>query len=260
MKFLNVLKVTVLLVLLNNVSIFAQISNDNWDLILVREDKVYPSLTNDYEITLSDLKSFLDDNKVEGFNYFTHLQNNFIYSHVTPIKELKDLNNGISEFFAKNINNPDLDIILNNLSNTISSYNYYVVKFKPELSYIPKEDNWMVKNQYRKWHYFYFYPGTSTSVEEVLAAYKKLYTDKGIKMGFRVFAGFLGVKQPLYILTTWAESPLDFQTDLEKASSLLGEEGANLWQLLMGYVQENDTIEGWFLPQYSFAPGMKLAD
>lgn len=260
MKCLNILKVTVLFVLLNNVSIFAQISSDNWDLMLVREDKVYPSMTNDYEISLADLKSFLDKNKVEGFNYFTHLQNNFTYSHVTPIKELKDLNNGISEFFAEKINNPDLDIILNDLSNTISSYNYYVVQFKPELSYIPKEANWMAENQYRKWHYYYFYPGTKKSVEEVLAAYKQLYTDKEIEMGFRVFAGFLGVEQPLYILTTWAENPLDFQTDLEKTSGLLGEDGADLWQLLMGYVQETKTVEGWFLPQYSFAPGMKLAE
>ena len=79
-------------------------------------------------------------------------------------------------------------------------------------------------------------------------------------MGFRVFSGFLGVEQPLYILTTWAENPLDFQTNIQNTSSLLGEDGAELWQLLMGYVQQTKTIEGWFLPQYSFAPNMKLAE
>lgn len=260
MKFLNICKVTILGILLNSVSLFGQAPQDNWDLMLIREDKVYPSLTNDYEISLLDLKSFLDENNVEGFNYFAHLQDNFTYSHVTPIKELKDLNEGTKAYFAKKVNNPDLDIILDNLSNTISSFNYYVVQYKPELSYVPKGSNWTDKNQYRKWHYYYFYPGTTIAVDEVLAAYKQLYADKKIEMGFRVFTGFLGVEQPLYILTTWGENPLEFQKNLAKASGLVGEEGTALWELLMGYVQETKTIEGWFLPQYSFAPGIKLAE
>ena len=248
MKCLNIYRIVIFFMLLNSISLFGQINSAKKDLLLIREDKVYPSMTQDYEVSLGDLKSFLEKNNVKGFNYFTHLHDNFTYSHVTPIKELKNLNNGITEFFAKKINNPELDVILNYLSNTISSFNYYIVQFNPELSYIPNGEDWLENNQYRKWHYYYFYPGTSTSVEEVLAAYKQLYLDKKVEMGFKVFSGFLGVEQPLYILTTWAENPLDFQADLDKASNLVGKEGTTLWNLLMGYVQETKTVEGWFLP------------
>jgi hypothetical protein len=74
-----------------------------------------------------------------------------------------------------------------------------------------------------------------------------------------VFSGFLGVEQPMYLLTTWAENPLDYHENLQKTSGILGEEGAALWVALMEYAQEIKTIEGWLLPQYSFAPGLELA-
>ncbi len=83
--------------------------------------------------------------------------------------------------------------------------------------------------------------------------------DKGIKSGFRVFSGFLGIEQPLYILTTWAEDPLDYHEKLQNTVGLLGEEGAVLWEKMLENVNGASAVEGWFLPQYSYAPGLKMA-
>ena len=47
---------------------------------------------------------------------------------------------------------------------------------------------------------------------------------------------------------------------MNELSNLLGDDGATLWLKMMDYVRETKTVEGWFLPQYSFAPGMKFAE
>ncbi|MGB5663442.1 hypothetical protein, partial [Eudoraea sp.] len=106
----------------------------------------------------------------------------------------------------------------------------------------------------------HFYPGSEEEVEEILAAYKHLYKTKNVDMGFRVFAGQIGLERPMYILTTWAKSPLDYHQNLEKTSEMLGDSGALLWTKLMELVKEAKITEGWYLPQYSYAPNMKMAE
>ncbi len=258
---INIISFAILFVLLlmNNPG-FGQLSDENWDLMLIRNDRVYPSKTAEYETALMDLKNLLTEKNVDGFYYFTHMQDDYFFTHVTPIHKLEDLSRGIHSFMAKEVNDPELDLIMDYISETIASYSYYIVRYHPDLSFVPEGDDWGEGSPYRRWSYYYFQPGTEDEVEKVLASWKQLYADKGIDKGFRVFSGFLGVDQPLYILTTWAENPLDFHQKLQDASGQLGEQGAALWAKMMEYVAEVKTIEGWLLPQYSYAPGMKMAE
>lgn len=246
--------------LLPSTGTLCQISDQKWDLMLIREDRVYPSMTDEYEMTLMDMKEFLTSKNVTGFNYFTHMQDDYMFTHVTPIDHFKDLGKGIHSLMAKEVKDPELDLILDYLEDAIEFYRYYIVQYRPEFSYIPEGDDWGTGSPYRKWSYYYFQPGTEKEVEAVLASWKYLYEEKGIKSGFRVFSGFLGVEQPLYILTTWAENPLDYHEKLQNTSGLLGEEGAVLWDKMIGFVNQAAAIEGWFLPKYSYAPGLKMAE
>lgn len=259
MKIYQITYLITFAIILNSQLAFSQLSDKKWDLMLVREDKVYLSMTQEYEASLTDLKNFLTEKNVTSFNYFTHMQDDYFFTHVTPIHQLKDLSKGIQSFMAKEVKDPELDLILDYLNESIEFYKYYIVQYQPELSYIPKGDDWGNSSPYRRWNYFYFQPGSEMEVETILFAWKKLYQKNEIDAGFRVFSGFLGVEQPLYLLTTWAENPLDYHQNLQNASSGLGEEGAALWVALMEYAKEVKTIEGWLLPQYSYAPGLELA-
>ncbi len=259
MKINRISYLVVALLLLQGTVALCQLSDENWDLMLVREDRVYPSMTNEYEMSLMDMKEFLTSKDVKGFNYFTHMQDDYIFAHVTPIEHFKELGNGIHSLVSKKVKDPEFDLILDYLKEAIEYYRYYIVRYRPELSYIPEGDDWGIGSPYRKWSYYYFQPGTEKEVEAVLSAWKSLYKEKGIKSGFRVFSGFLGIEQPLYMLTTWAENPLDYHEKLQKVSGLLGEDGAVLWETMVGFVNEATAVEGWFLPKYSYAPGLKLA-
>ncbi len=260
MKIIRIIQIIIAIALVHSNNAFCQLSDENWDLMLIREDHVYPSSTMEYEMSLADLKQLLSTKNMKGFNYFVNLRNDYSFTHVIPLNKIEDLKLGIHSIVAKQVNDPLFDLILNDLKETTKSYRHYIVRYLRELSYIPEDNNWNENSQYRRWSYFYCQPGKESEVEKVLSEWKKLYESKGIEMGFRVFSGFIGIEQPLYILTIWAEDPLAYQTNLQEVSTKLGEDGAALMNKMFKYVNSTETIEGWYLPQYSFAPNMKLAE
>lgn len=233
---------------------WAQKNASEWDFIYVREDIVKPSLTNEYEAALSDLKSLLTENKVSDFSYYAHLLDNFHFVHITPLKNLHDIEKGTMEFLAAKVKGKEFDLVWADLTATTAASRNYILRYRPELSYAPETIYWGKKTPYRRWNYLYFSPGFEKNIEKLLKAWKTLYEQKKVTSGFRIFSGFVGVERPLYIFTTWAEDPLDFQNNLAKVIEILGDDGAALWSETMTYVRVSETIEGWFLPQYSYVP------
>jgi len=248
-----------LIFMLNNTYVIAQSEAKNWDLMLVREDHVKPFQAATYEAALGDMKAFLEENKVSNYSYFTHLRDDYSFTHIIPIDNLGDLELGIFDYVQEKVDNPGFRLIWNEIYESINSYRYYLIKHNHKLSYIPKNDDWGNGSPYRKWSYYYFKPGTEKEVEKILASWKQLYIKHDIKNGYRVFSGSIGLQTSLYIFTTWAEGPEEFQNGLEENLKLLGEEGAALWQKTMENVQKVETIEGWYLPQYSYTRDQKLA-
>lgn len=250
----NIYTILLVLFIFGIEAVFAQVSDKDWKYLLVREDAVKPSMSKYYEATLSDLKQYLTENNVKHVNYMTQLQDNFYYSHVTPIKSMDDIDGGLESFIKGKERSAEFDLIWGDLNETIESYSYYVVKYEPEMSYVPDGKVWLEEAPYRRWNYLYFEPGTEKEAEEILLAYKNLYKNKGVKSGFRVFKGVIGIDQPVIMLTTWSKTPLDYQVELNESIGLLDEEGAVLWVAMMELVRNAETIEGWYLPQYSFTP------
>lgn len=234
---------------------FAQLSDHNWKYLLVRDDAVSPSMTADYEASLTDLALFLDQNKVKHVNYLTQLQDNYHYSHITVLNDLKEMDGGLKSFIHGENKSAEFDLIWNDLNQTINSYSYYIIEYEPDLSYVPDGKVWLEEAPYRRWNYFYFKPGTENEARKILLAWKNLYQNKNVENGFRAFKGVVGLEQPVILLTTWAESPLDYQVNLQENMELLGDDGAILWMAMMDLVRKVETVEGWYLPQYSFLPG-----
>jgi len=102
---------------------------------------VNPSQTDKYEIMLADLKDFLSEKNVQDFNYFTHVPDDYIFTHIFSINDLSDLSNGMHTLMAKKINDPELDLILDYYNEAIETYRYFIVRYIPELSYIPDGDD-----------------------------------------------------------------------------------------------------------------------
>jgi hypothetical protein len=251
MKKINFLLCLVLLIGFSTAN--AQ-SIDKSNYIVIRNDVVKPSMTVQYEGSLTDLSDFMTVNKVKDVNYLTQLEDNYHYSHVSFIDDLNDIEGGLRAYINGKKNSAEFDLIWSYLNETIESYSYYVVKYEPGLSYVADENLWLEEAPYRRWNYYYFTPGTEAQAEQIIAAWKSLYEKKGVKSGFRIFKGLIGLDGPVYVFTTWGASPLDYQKNIEENLKLLGEDGANLWMAMLAIVRGVETVEGWYLPQYSYQP------
>lgn len=248
-------KSTIILLFIFSINaVFAQLSDDNWNYLLIREDAVMPSMTLDYEASLADLTLFLEENKVKKVNYLTALQDNYNYTHITSLKSLNEIGSGLESFIRGDDESAEFELIWSDFTETIEAYRYYVVKYLPELSHVPDGKVWLEEAPYRRWNYYYFEPGREQDVNEILMAWKNLYERKGVKNGYRVFKGVIGLEQPVILFTTWAEDPLDYQQNLQETIKLLGEEGSVLWMAMLDLVRDVETVEGWYLPQFSYLP------
>jgi hypothetical protein len=253
MKNLKALYFAGFFILLLNYTTIAQISSESdLNLILLREDRVVPSLVGEYEAALIDLKEFLTANKEAEFQYFCHLQDDYTFTHAIPVVDCEDVEYYKFVSWIERMNHPELDLIYDVLNSCIESTKYSMIQYMPWLSYVPESENWIEGLPYRKWSFYYFYPGTEDDVRGILSSWQSLYLKNDIPTGFRVFEGYLGTEQPMFIFTNWAENPMDHMEKLHENMELLGPEGPILWNLTMQYVRKVETIEGWFLPQFSY--------
>jgi hypothetical protein len=235
-------------------SILAQISDDNWDMLLIREDVVKTSQIVNYEEALIDLTLFLKEKKVNEVNYLTHVQDNYHYSHITVLKDLNEIEDGLNLFIDGKNTSDEFKLIWDALSETLESHWFYVVKYDHEYSFTPDGNEWLNQNNYRKWNYYYFEPGTEIEVDQILAAWKYLYKNKGVKNGYRIYRGAIGIDRPVVIFTSWAKTPLEHQQNIADNVELLGDEGSALWISMLELARKVETIEGWYLPGYSYIP------
>lgn len=233
---------------------FGQISDKNWDFLLIREDVVKPGQIISYEESLVDLTLFLRDEKINGINYLTHLQDDYHYSHITILKDLNEIEGGLKAFVKGNKASDKFKLIWDDLNESLESHRFYVVRFDREFSYAPDGKAWLEEAPYRKWNYFHFEPGNEKEVDKILAAWKSLYVQKKIKNGYRIFRGVIGIDQPVLIFANWAKTPIEHHITLEENMELLGEEAEALWVSMIELSNKIKTIEGWYLPQYSYIP------
>lgn len=253
MKNLKILSFTGIFILLLNSISMAQVSSESeLNKMLVRHDRVIPSLVGEYEAALIELKTFLAANNETEFQYFSHLQDDYTFTHVFPVNSCEDVEYMNFASWVERMNHPELELIYEIINSCIESTKYSMLQYMPGLSYVPESENWIEGLPYRKWNFYYFYPGTENEVYEILSAWQTLYMNNDIPTGFRVFEGFMGTEQPLFIFTNWAEDPMDHMGKLYENMELLGEDGTILWNLTMQYVRKVETIEGWFLPQFSY--------
>lgn len=250
-KYLFVLFVFTLTEIIN---VSAQDLDIEGNYILIREDIVKPSMTIQYEAAMAELTDFLVKNEVSDIMYITQLQDDYSYAHVSVVNQIEQVEKGLRNYFKGTENEAEFELIWSYLNESIDSYKFSLGKFRMDLSYVPDAKIWLDKAPYRKWNYYYFKPGTEQQAEKIIAAWKSLYERKGVKSGFRVFQGLIGTEGPVYIFTTWGESPLDYQLGLQGSIKSLDGEGSELWMSMMNLVRKVETIEGWYLPQYSYIP------
>ncbi|HEY9115803.1 MAG TPA: hypothetical protein VIN10_13985, partial [Bacteroidales bacterium] len=130
-------KISLLLILLGLFSgnqTFGQITDKDWKYLVIREDVVMPSNTNSYEAALADVTDFFKTNNIQGVYYLTQLQDNYHYSHISSLNDFQDLDAGLLAYVTDPAKKAELQLLMDNLNNTLETSKVVVVKYRPELS------------------------------------------------------------------------------------------------------------------------------
>jgi hypothetical protein len=236
-------------------NVYSQPVSNNEHLLLIREDVVRPSMAETYELGLLDLAAFLEKNSEKKVNYLTHIQDNFHYTHISAISDLNDIDKvSLDKYVSGEEASEEFAFFWEIMNETLESRHTYVVRYDEENSYVPDGESWLEGMPYRKWNYYYFSPGTEEEVDKILAAWKYLYEKNDIESGYRIYRGVLGIEQPVVLFTSWAENPLAHHENLEANMQLLGEEGSALLLGMLENAARVETIEGYFVPEFSYQP------
>lgn len=91
-----------------------------------------------------------------------------------------------------------------------------MVKYHPNFSHVTDGRVWIEEALFHKWNYYFFNSGSEKEVDQLLAAWKHLYEQKGIDNGYRIFKGVIGIDHPVVIFTSWAKAPLEHQQNIIK--------------------------------------------
>ena len=229
------------------------LSQEMEEIILIREDIVRPSETSAYEYALMQLKQSMEDLGMNDFVYYTHLHDNFHYSHAIPLRSWAEMDRDFQDVLAAKMGAMQASNLLSGLNDATISRKLYALKFHPDLSYVPEGDDWD-EATYRKWTFAYVQPGAMNAALGLIEEWKALYQKEKVAHGYRIFEGVVGTENPLIVFSTWAKDPGDHSDRIAVANELLGDEGGFLYDRLMVLLQRVETVEGWYLPQYSHIP------
>jgi hypothetical protein len=105
----------------------------------------------------------------------------------------------------------------------------YLVRFRPDLSYVPSNPRFKPEEQLViRSDYYFLVPRGKANFERVVRRLRQLHQQKGLDTGFRVFEIVIGPEKPGYFIATGARSEEELQAALNRDSAALGSAGADL--------------------------------
>jgi len=141
---------------------------------------------------------------------------------------------------------------------TFESVNYAVIRYVPEMSYIPENPRLDPKEAlFRSWGNCYVKPGKA---EQVAANFKKIAEickEKSIDTGWETYVVEIGNDTPVYFYSEIGKSGADFWANMDKIHELLGEEVFKIWNETLTCFRRYEPTFGMFRPELSHIPTEK---
>ncbi len=220
-------------------------------LVRILTVKVDPSKVSEYEAAVEDLFAKLAKKKF-SFPISAAVGEDLVYGFLSPIENfaaLDKLQEDLSQVIGKN---PQ---IMERLSKASESRTYWVIRERPDLSYVPENPR-LQPDEIRFMHLdrYYLRPGTEAQAEATAKEWVKLYRRKYVADGFRVSFAVTGAELPVLTVGIPAKNALDYQTQAQKIQALLGEEGQALMERSLSIVRRLDPLDITLRPDLSYQP------
>ena len=252
MKTRNIFNISIALLLLLSVTGFAQ--EKNYQAFAIHEDYVKPAMMSEYEAICKEMVDNSKKHNVTKTKWMTLSSSEFVYTYVTPVEKMADLDKNWFSELAEGMGNEAFVDMFKRMDKCYSDHRDYIITMDKELSYQPGGINQMPEGKmYRNNVKYYVSPENYDRANEIAKKYKKLFSEKGSKMHYRVYRSGFGADGTFFLVAVAAENPAAYEQMQYENNQLLGEEGAALQKELLSIIDKMETVQGWMRPDLSYA-------
>ena len=247
------LLITLFLVFLLNFAI-AQ-NNDKNQAYWIHEDRVKPSMVEEYKQITKDLVAACKKYNIQEANWLTFNQDDHTYLHVTPIEKFADLDVNVFSTLGEKMGNDEMRVLFERYNSCFDEHGDYVLYLDKELSYMPDGISLVTEGKsHRTFYYNYVTPSNIKNFVEVRKKMKKLFTKYNSKIHHIVYKSGFGVMGTYYLVVGSDINPAERGKNMHENFKIMWEEYKPLDIEIRKYTLREDEKTGWFIRSMSYIP------
>ena len=219
----------------------------------IHDDNIMPSMVMEYEQLAKEFKELLEQYNVQDADYLAVSTDEFVYSYVSPIENMADLDKsfmaGITDQAAKD----KLMDIFSRMDKCYDTHGNHILILDNALSYMPDGMSQTQEGMdYRTYYRYYYTPENYDKLVESAKAIKSFYAEKGSERHFRVYRSGFGVSDAYFLVAVSAKDEIHNAQKSKEDIQLLGPERNKYLGDIFKYTSRFEVTNGWIRRDLSY--------
>ena len=228
----------------------------NYQAYWIHEDRVKPSMTDEYEKIAKDLVAACKEHNVEETQWLTMALNDNSYLYITPLKDFSDLDKNAFKTLNEKMGDDKVSELFNRFNSTYDEHGDYIVYLNKKLSYMPGGISQTIEGQnYRTLYYNHVTPEQNKGFVSALKNIKASFEKHNSKLFYRVYKTGFGVMGTYYMIAVAAESNVESAKAGDENWKLMKDEFEPLLKELNKHTWKTNQKRGWMRPDLGYTPG-----
>lgn len=227
--------------------------SDRYQMYVVHEDHVKDGMMNKHTEADKAILAAAKEHKMKGMDWLTFQAEDNRVMYLSPIENFAELDKNPFEDLKVKMGDEAFEKLFEPFAETYTKHGDYILRLDNELSYMPEGITQNTEGEnYRELVYYHIPPGKGKKAEELAKSFKKLYTDKGSKVHYRLYKSGFGNMGNYYMVAVSAKDAAAMEKMRKENMELIGEEGKKLFAELEKTMSERKIVTGHIKPELSY--------
>jgi len=235
-------------------SLTAQETEKMPELYLVEIAVVKPGMVEKHDAALKKMVEMCTE-----FGYphpwYAYATSDFHYYYVFPIEGMSGMEKIFSDWnkVVQGFGEKEFYKFYQKYSATNDYYEYHIVRYRPELSYLKEEETSQML-PFVMWGFTYIIPGKENEMEDLFKKWVTLYKENDFPYGFETYTVQMGGEMPMIFYVERAKTAAHLFTMGDKIYEIAGKEVEALWMETLKLCRKYENKMGLFRSDLSYMP------
>lgn len=229
--------------------VYAQDKSSN--MFVVHQDYVTFDKMGQYEEAAKELTEACNTHNIDGMHWNALAAEDGRYIYVTEIENMAALDDSSPWRNLRDaMGEEKFSAMMGKMDDCYTHHNDHIVYYNEDLSYIPEGYNTKDQN-FRELHFLYFEPNKGKELYESLKGVKKMFNDKGSKMGYHVYRSGFGSSEDYYVVVIVGKDKLDILQRGKVNDEMLGDDRKAVFYNMIKNVGRYEGVDADYRPDIS---------